>query len=151
MSVKTFSDIKLPVTATEQELLAIAKKKLGAQPQYFAIRKKSLDARDKNNLRYVYTVECSAKPYCEKTVPLECLAKDKMPKERVLVVGSGPAGLFCAIRLLERGILPLVIERGAAVEEREQSIERFFSTRVLDTQSNVQFGEGEQVRFRTES
>ena len=142
MNVKTFSDIKLPVTATEQELLAIVKKKLGAQPQYFAIRKKSLDARDKNNLRYVYTVECSAKPYCEKTVPLERLAKDKTPKERVLVVGSGPAGLFCAIRLLERGILPLVIERGAAVEEREQSIERFFSTRILDTQTNVQFGEG---------
>lgn len=142
MSVKTFSDIKLPVTATEQELLAIAKKKLGAQPQYFAIRKKSLDARDKNNLRYVYTVECSAKPYHEKPVVLERLAKEKTPKERVLVVGSGPAGLFCAIRLLERGISPLVIERGAAVEEREQSIERFFTTRILDTQSNVQFGEG---------
>ena len=50
MSVKTFSDIKLPVTATERELLAIAKKKLGAEPKYFAIRKKSLDARDKSNL-----------------------------------------------------------------------------------------------------
>lgn len=142
MSVKTFSDIKLPVTATERELLAIAKKKLGAEPKYFTIRKKSLDARDKNNLRYVYTVECSAKPYTEKPIVLERLAKDKLPKERVLVVGSGPAGLFCAIRLLERGISPLVIERGEAVEEREASIQRFFSNRILDTQSNVQFGEG---------
>lgn len=142
MSVLTISDIKLPVTEDEKKLLAIARKKLGREPKYFAIKKKSLDARDKNNLRYVYTVECSAKPYHEEPPVFERLSADKAPKRKVLVVGSGPAGLFCAIRLLDHGISPLLIERGAPVEEREKAIDTFCVKRILDSNSNVQFGEG---------
>jgi uncharacterized FAD-dependent dehydrogenase len=59
-----------------------------------------------------------------------------------LVVGSGPAGLFCALRLLARGIKPVLIERGAPVEERERDINAFFQTQALNVDSNVQFGEG---------
>ena len=59
MRLITLSDIKLPVTAPESELFQLAQKKLGGKVGYFAIKKKSLDARDKNNLRYVYTVEFS--------------------------------------------------------------------------------------------
>jgi len=61
MSIITLSDVKLPLGKSEAELIKIASKKLKATPKYFSIRKKSLDARDKENIRYVYTIEFSAK------------------------------------------------------------------------------------------
>ena len=61
---------------------------------------------------------------------------------RPVVVGAGPAGLFAALELAEAGCRPLVVERGACVEERRADVKRYLKTRVLDTESNVQFGEG---------
>ncbi len=142
MQITTISDIKLPIEKSESELIKIAEKKLGGKARYFQIKKKSLDARDKNNIRYIYTIECSKEAAVRKEEELEKLSPSRYPKERVLVVGSGPAGLFAALRLLARGIKPLVIERGAPVEEREKKINFFFNDRILDTESNVQFGEG---------
>ena len=142
MSLRTLSDIKLPVTAGERELMQLAEKKLGGKLGYFAIKKKSLDARDKNNLRYVYTIEFSKTPQPQEKECLEKLPACKRPNASVLVVGSGPAGLFCALRLLARGIKPVLIERGAPVEEREKDIHTFFQTKALKVNSNIQFGEG---------
>ena len=142
MSLRTLSDIKLSVDKSEKELFVLASKKLGKKPAYFAIKKKSLDARDKDNLRFVYTVEFSDTPVKKEEIPLEKLPAGKVPQKPVLVVGSGPAGLFCALRLLERGIRPIVIERGAPVEERERKIDTFIATGALDENTNVQFGEG---------
>ena len=142
MSIRTLSGVKLPIDQSETELLKIAEKQLKGKPQYFAIRKKSLDARDKNNLHYLYTIEFSHEKQEPKPCIRERIPKEKLPKKPVLVVGSGPAGLFCALRLLQRGITPIVIERGAPVEEREKSIQTFFDTKRLDENSNVQFGEG---------
>ena len=142
MSLYTLSDIKLPLGKSENELLVLAQKKLKGKVGYFRIRKKSLDARDKNNIRYIYTIEFSKEERKTVEKKLEKLPKNKIPQLPVVVVGSGPAGLFCALRLLERGIKPIVIERGAPVEEREEIINRFFQTKFLDTQSNIQFGEG---------
>ena len=142
MGLITLSDIKLPIGKDEKELIRIAEKKLGGKVGYFAIKKKSLDARDKGNVRFVYTIEFSKAPKKEEEKVFEKLPAARQPKEHVLVVGSGPAGLFAAIRLLDRGIKPLLIERGAPVEEREKKIQGFFETRVLDTETNIQFGEG---------
>ena len=142
MRLITLSDIKLSLNQSESELLKIAEKKLKAEPNYFAIKKKSLDARNKQDVRFVYTIEFSDEKYEEKSIPLARLEKSKRPEKPVLIAGSGPAGLFCALRLIERGITPIVIERGASVEDREKSIQSFIQTRVLDTQTNVQFGEG---------
>ena len=142
MSLITVSDIKLPIDKDEKELIRIAEKRLGCKVGYFAIKKKSLDARDKSNVRYVYTIEFSKEPKREEKRVFEKLPATRIPKEKVLVVGSGPAGLFAAIRLLDRGIFPLVIERGAPVEERSRRIQTFFDTRKLDTETNIQFGEG---------
>lgn len=142
MSLRTLSDVKLPVFAKETELVALAEKKLGKKPAYFAIKKKSLDARNKKDIRFVYTIEFSDKPYTPVKEPLERIPAHRLPQKTVLIVGAGPAGLFCALRLLERGVLPVVIERGAGVEEREQDINAFVQTRRLNTDSNIQFGEG---------
>ena len=59
MAVITLSDVKLPIEQGEEYLRKLAEKKLGGKAAYFKIKKKSLDARDKNNIRYVYTIEFS--------------------------------------------------------------------------------------------
>ena len=142
MSIQTLSDVKLPLGKGERELIKLAEKKCGGKVGYFAIKKKSLDARDKGNIRYVYTIEFSKTPVQKEAHIFAQLSPDKQPSEPVLVVGSGPAGLFCAIRLIERGIRPILIERGATVEQREKDVGRFIEYKTLDVNSNVQFGEG---------
>ena len=141
MSLTTLSGIKLPIGKDEKSLVKLAEKRLGKKPAYFAIRKKSLDARDKGNLHYLYTIEFGDEQP-QKKETLACLPKSRLPEKPVLIVGSGPAGLFCALRLLERGIPSIVVERGPCVEERAKKIERFCLERVLDLNGNVQFGEG---------
>ena len=133
--------LKMPIPHGENELQDAIRKKIG-KGYHYAIRKKSLDARDKKDMRYLYTVEYSKKPITYEEERLERLAEYKRPTLPVVVVGSGPAGLFCALRLLERGIQPIVVERGAPVDEREQKIQLFMGRKILDTDTNIQFGEG---------
>ena len=142
MRLMRLSDIKLPIQKGEDELYRLATKKLGKKPTYFAIKKKSLDARDKKDIRFVYSIEFADEQVQEERAVLEKLPNHKKPNAPVLVVGSGPAGLFCALRLLERGITPIVIERGGTVEEREKATNLFFTQRALDENTNIQFGEG---------
>lgn len=122
----------------------------------YSIVKKSIDARKKDNLFYVYEVDVKVKN--EEVIikknkdenifvtPVEeynfLYKNDKNISERPVIVGSGPAGLFCAYILAENGFKPLVIERGEKVEDRVESIEEFWKTGKLNTESNVQFGEG---------
>ena len=63
-------------------------------------------------------------------------------KTRPIVVGSGPCGIFCALILAESGANPIILERGERVEEREKSVNSFFTLGILNPESNVQFGEG---------
>lgn len=132
--------LKLPVSYGENELKDAIRKKIGNY--HYVLRKKSLDARDKRDIRYLYTVEYSKNPITDEEEKIDRLAENKQPSLPVVVVGSGPAGLFCALRLLERGIKPIVVERGAPVDEREQKIQRFTTQKILDTDTNIQFGEG---------
>ncbi len=59
-----------------------------------------------------------------------------------MVIGSGPAGLFCAYYLAKSGYCPILLERGDEAHVRQQKVEQFWNTGILDTESNVQFGEG---------
>jgi uncharacterized FAD-dependent dehydrogenase len=63
-------------------------------------------------------------------------------KERPIIIGFGPAGMFAALELLESGLQPLIFERGKKIEERTIDVLRFIRERVLDLESNIQFGEG---------
>ncbi|MDE6850671.1 MAG: NAD(P)/FAD-dependent oxidoreductase, partial [Clostridia bacterium] len=136
--IKRSDNVKLQIARPESDLVKIAEKRLGAKVKYFKILKKSLDARDKRNIFWVYSIayssenEAEPRPVCERL---------ENPPE-VAVIGGGPAGLFCALRLIDRGFKPVIIERGQAVEERRKSCEKFFGGGALDEESNVQFGEG---------
>ena len=130
-------NIKLNLGENENKLLSIASKRLGKPLKQFAIIKKSLDARDKKNICWVYSVTASD----ETAIPNPLPERIKNPKT-VAVIGAGPAGLMCAVRLIEHGFTPIIIERGEAVEERKKTTQKFFSERILNGNSNVQFGEG---------
>lgn len=135
----TLNNLKLRPAQSERELVALCEKKLRAPCKYFKILKKSLDARDKSDIRWVYTVECSEKPQSPQPRIYE---RVKVPSPQVFIAGAGPAGLFCAVRLIRHGMKPVILERGKKVEDRVKDVEDFFRTGVLNTQSNVQFGEG---------
>lgn len=146
MEIRRLANIKLHLGESEEELRKIARRALKCNPAYFRIVKKSLDARDKGNIFYVYTIEFAAKELSSAQIEsaVERLPKEKQPDKNkpVLIVGAGPAGLFCALRLLKRGIAPFLIERGESVERREKTLRTFHETGVLNTESNVSFGEG---------
>ena len=63
-------------------------------------------------------------------------------KERPIIVGFGPAGMFAALELLAYGLKPIIFERGKKIEERTVDVQRFIATRELNPESNIQFGEG---------
>ena len=131
-------NVKLRVGESESKLLDIASRRLHAAA-YIKILKKSLDARDKRDIHWVYSIEADRKPIAEE---VRVYPQVRIQPRRVIVVGSGPAGLFCAIRLIRAGICPLIVERGGCVEERTVQNERFFREHILDSDCNVQFGEG---------
>ena len=113
--------------------------------------KKSIDSRKKNDIKFFYSLEISLKIniYLEKYSKLS-LAKDESydkrvalyPQREVAVVGTGPAGLFSALRLAELGYIPIVFERGEEVDKRNMTTDNFIKTSILNPNSNIQFGEG---------
>ncbi len=119
--------------------------------------RRSVDARKKPQLFDVYTVLVSglkdekkrADRLRDKNITVISLEEYcfpysavTVPASRPVVVGAGPAGLFCALMLAESGLQPIVLERGKRVEERILDVEHFWETGILDPDSNVQFGEG---------
>ncbi|MDE7306791.1 MAG: NAD(P)/FAD-dependent oxidoreductase, partial [Clostridia bacterium] len=136
--MQRLDNVKLKIGESEDKLLIVARKKIGRDFKYFKILKKSLDARDKNNIFWVYSIAFSDIEETANLPPFEKLANP--PK--VAVIGAGPAGLFCALRLIERGVSPVIIERGERVEDRRLTTQNFFENKTLNVNSNVQFGEG---------
>ena len=117
------------------------------------INKKSLDARKKDNLFYVYEVDIEVeneKKLLRKykstdifeTPNEEYIFSSKKEIDQPIIIGCGPAGLFCAYILSEQGYNPIIYERGEKVEDRVKTIEEFWNTNKLNVNSNIQFGEG---------
>lgn len=121
--------------------------------------KRSVDARKKANVHFVATFEVELagqaklhpakgvnvsdpKPYPALDIKQVGPAFDASGQPRPLVVGTGPAGLFCALYLARAGMRPLVVERGSSVEDRVGAIEAFNAGGALDVSTNIQFGEG---------
>ena len=119
----------------------------------FKITKKSIDARKKDNIHFVYEVVINVLNE-NKYINNKNIIKWKEEKyefnitgnknlmSKPVIVGSGPAGLFCAYLLAENGYNPLIIERGEPIENRVKTVETFWKTGKLKENSNVQFGEG---------
>ena len=120
--------------------------------QKYDIRRESIDARNKSDIRLVYTVDFfTRKPVRRKNKNLQEVGEER-PAEpvsgtqklqgRPLIVGFGPCGIFAALKLAEKGYRPVVIERGQAMEERVADVEAFRQKGLLNPESNVLFGEG---------
>ena len=152
------NQLKLPIDHNWEDLEKKVCKLLqipGSKLQGIELLKRSLDAR-KAPLMYNYQLgvfadgeEKIVKKIKNKDVSLGKLVKYRFPNmgeepltKRPVVIGAGPAGLFCAYMLAKAGFSPILLERGEAVEERQKKVDHFWETGELDTQSNVQFGEG---------
>ena len=152
------SQIKLLASEKEETLKSKISKILNIKDDKaftYKILKKSIDAR-KDDVYVLYSVGVYIKN--EKNI----INKFKVPniiikkeidyrhvpsgqekmKNSPIIVGSGPAGLFCGYMLADYGYSPIIIERGSTVEKRTAAVEKFWNGGKLDTNCNVQFGEG---------
>lgn len=108
----------------------------------YRILRQSVDARRSHNVHFVYTVEVAEKHETLKNENFQVEKIDRVVTEKPLIVGSGPAGLFAALRLVERGIPCILFERGSESSERIKGINRYWRYGELDRRNNVCYGEG---------
>ena len=163
-SIKSFvliKNIKLPVNASVSEAFSVAKrtlKRAGLQSyaEEYSIFRRSVDARRKPDIFYVYTVavrgdfpkfseEQGRKLGISLHTPVSmesALIGDTPLSAPPVIVGSGPCGLFAALLLAEWGYKPLILERGGSVKDRHAQQMRFEREHILDTDTNIQFGAG---------
>ena len=154
------AQIKTEITEPAENLPKMIAKELRIRESDIAaweLRRRSIDSRKKPHIQFVYTVDfvTNKKLRTDRfrnltAVDEEAEAAAVRPpehgslalKERPVVTGMGPAGLFAALELAREGYRPLVIERGPAMAERIEAVERFRKDRVLDPEANMLFGEG---------
>lgn len=152
MSWYRLENIKIREDIDEKQILEVACNKYHVKDTWikdYRIYKKSIDARNKADVHYNYTIDVlsnrnikGAKQIEEKTIDLNKIKVNRQSSYRPVIVGSGPAGLFCALTLAYNGVKPIVIERGKQVEERQKDVEKKKKNGRLNINSNAQFGEG---------
>lgn len=151
--------LKLPIEHSEADIKEAINKVLkikNDQLLSYEIVKRSLDARKKSEIKYIYSIDALVKeearilklcknPNVSLSPSIEyqfSITGNEVMKHRPVVVGSGPAGLFCTYFLALSGYKPILIERGQAIEHRVKTVNSFWAGEKLNTESNVQFGEG---------
>jgi uncharacterized protein len=120
-----------------------------------AVVKKSIDARRRKPPRFIYSIECTVPDGVDLSgkagVKVEALREERKPvvrpakiktSKRPVIVGCGPAGIFAALALAERGIPPLLLDRGKSMPARITDVQAFWEMGVLNRESHVHFGEG---------
>jgi len=153
------NEISMPIGSGVQEIKSEAAKTIGVKPEdliSFSISRESIDSRKKNNIKMIYSVDVDLEsgeediaarfaqnkvtfreryvytmPECKRNSPL-----------RPIIAGFGPAGMFCGLMLARAGLNPIILERGNDVDTRTKDVKCFWANRLLNTESNVQFGEG---------
>ncbi len=147
------SNISYPIELPEERLIEYVAKKYKIKGiKAFEISKKSIDARKKSDIHYVYSVDIAAENESRLLKQIKNASKVsgkrykfralRMPEKPVVVAGFGPAGMMCAYTLAKHGCKVIVLERGKDVDARIKDVERLKNEGVLDPESNVQFGEG---------
>ncbi|MBI9044802.1 MAG: NAD(P)/FAD-dependent oxidoreductase [Anaerolineaceae bacterium] len=154
------NEIKLSLDHTDHDLKNALLNRLGIRAEEllrYAVFKRSYDARKRNAIKLIYTVDVEVKgeerilerklkgPPIRQTPDMTYQFMAKAPDyhfKQPVVIGSGPCGLFAGLLLAQMGFKPLILERGKPVRERTVDTFRFWRESILDTQSNVQFGEG---------
>ena len=157
------SQLKLPCGHSEADLEEKIRKTIKLKDRdtvRYRICKHSIDARKKPQLFDIYTVDADLKMGIKAERKLAAKLRNRniavveesgyqfppaggeKMNTRPVVIGAGPAGLFCALMLAEHGYRPILLERGRCVEERAKDIDRYWESGKLDPSSNVQFGEG---------
>lgn len=150
---------KLNIHHTDKELedkiCRMLKIKSSELVAYYIV-KRALDARKKTDIRYSYTIQAEVKNEDtvlarnkdsnitkDRTVYYEIPENGKVRlKSRPVIVGFGPAGIFAGLSLARAGLKPIIIERGEEAYARKQTVNSFWETGMLNTASNVSFGEG---------
>ncbi|MEG2015347.1 MAG: FAD-dependent oxidoreductase, partial [Clostridia bacterium] len=144
--------IKLPLGIESKDYVKIVSEFVGIDGENIhklTLRKRSIDARDKSQIRIVcsFVFDCDYEPkhncdyYTPKSNILNEVEKTKTP-QKIIVIGSGPAGLFSALYLSKAGHNVIIIERGEDVTERKATVDKFFVCGQFNDKSNVQFGLG---------
>ncbi|MGN1142625.1 MAG: NAD(P)-binding protein, partial [Oliverpabstia sp.] len=156
------SQIKLPIHHDQSMLVEKICQQLKIHPEdiiTWKIIRRSVDARKKPDLKFVYTVEVETnkerkianrlRKVNDKNLMLTHPQKYDFPVSgterlscRPVIIGSGPAGLFCAWLLAKTGYQPVVLERGEKAADRKKQVDAFWNGQPLNPNSNVQFGEG---------
>ena len=155
------NNIKLSISASCEEAFSIARKKLSGlgldlKNAEYRIFRKSIDARKKNDIHFVYSVSVKSnfpsissellqsRGISESTakITLDFEKGDEKLSDAPLIVGSGPCGLFAALLLAEEGYRPILIERGASIKERISIVNDFSKNKKLNPDTNIQFGAG---------
>ena len=152
------SGIELPLKSLEGDAFFIAKNKLRAASltapdMTFRLYRRSIDARRRDNIKLVWSIAAEGsfgKSAVSKSKSIYEL-KGGLPSftfgserlsSRPVIVGSGPAGMFCALLLAENGYRPIVLERGGDISSRIAAVDAFRRERKLDLDNNIQFGAG---------
>jgi len=151
------SNLPLPIGREASSLTGVLADALGLPESNFSrarLERRSLDARHKGSIRFLISVSFdSSMEVPEGSVPLGLqltLAPPALPflvnplsrKGKVVIVGSGPAGTFCALRCLDYGLQPIILERGPSMSDRVQGINALWKDAQLKPNANAQFGEG---------
>ena len=133
---KEIKDLKVGIDEDLEEKLRLLEPNFDS----YRIIKKSVDARTKQKLHWVYSLEVFAKG----EVPKERFESPEKisSKAKPIIIGTGPAGLFAAIRLVERGLTCEIFERGSPCEQRILAINKYWRYGKLNTENNVCYGEG---------